>query len=228
VNFHDQPVLAAAAWPSNAEMIEDVVRLGYIRPHDQLVDLTWGRGVWWKNYHHDPERFWMIANDPKVVPPPEAGHVFRHHDFHAAPFDGGFADVVAYDPPYVSKGGRSTSTIPDFNDRYGLSEAESSPRSLHEYNLGGLREAVRISRPGGIILVKCMDYISSGDLQMATIWMHDDARAMKLKVVDRLIHVGDAGPQPKTNLDGTTRRQVHARSNHSTLWVFAKPGRRRK
>ena len=40
---------------------------------------------------------------------------------------------------------------------------------------------------------------------------------------DLFIHHSGMGPQPKTNLDGTPRRQVHSRRAHSYLVVFQKP-----
>jgi hypothetical protein len=43
-------VLAASYWKTNADMIVDVVRLGYIRPTDRVIDLTFGRGKWWTKY----------------------------------------------------------------------------------------------------------------------------------------------------------------------------------
>jgi hypothetical protein len=42
-------------------------------------------------------------------------------------------------------------------------------------------------------------------------------------MVDRLEMVGGARPQPKKNLDGSPRRQVHAHRNLSSLLVFRKP-----
>ena len=45
-------------------MIVDVVRLGFIRPSDVVVDLTWGSGVWWRKYQH-PGQFIAVCNDQR-------------------------------------------------------------------------------------------------------------------------------------------------------------------
>lgn len=193
-------VLAAGLWKNNAEMILAVVELGYIREHDDVVDLTFGRGKWWTRYqpgslaHSDK---WDFTNLP-------------HH------LDDRF-DVVAFDPAFVSTGGRKTSTIPDFNDRYGVTDAPKNPQLMHEKNMLGLRNAMRVVKPGGLILYKCMDYVSSGTLQMVTHWSWRDAIEMGLTVRDRLILVGHARVQPKG------RGQQHARNNFSSLYVLERP-----
>lgn len=45
-------ITAATKWPTNAEMIVDIVELGYIRPNDSVIDLTFGGGKWWTLYAH--------------------------------------------------------------------------------------------------------------------------------------------------------------------------------
>lgn len=226
-SFHE--ICAATAWHTNADMIEDVVRLGYIRPTDSVIDMTWGRGIWWKKYTH-PGPFTAMCNEKgHQATPADNVTVLTNTDFRETGLPPDLFDAVIFDPPYVAKGGRETSTIPDFNGRYGLDDAPRTPLQLHNHNALGLAEAKHLCKPGGLILVKCMDYVSSGALQPASTWMYYEATTMLgLQLHDRLIHVGSPGPQPKVNLDGTTRRQVHARSNHSTLWVFKKPGRRKR
>ena len=43
-------VLAACAWPTNADLVVDLVRLGYLKPEDRVLDPTWGRGKWWTKW----------------------------------------------------------------------------------------------------------------------------------------------------------------------------------
>jgi hypothetical protein len=61
------PVLAVAAWPTNAELIADVARLGYIR--GRVWDATYGRGVWWKLYRPAC----LLASDIAPAPQPARG-----------------------------------------------------------------------------------------------------------------------------------------------------------
>lgn len=233
-SLHKRAILAASSWPSNAEMIVDVVELGHIRPTDKVIDLTWGSGVWWKKYRH-PGEFVAVCNDRRKdgtlkAPSPADNVTVATADFtnlSEAHFPTGSFDVTVFDPPYVSIGGRTTSTIPRFLEGYGLRDAAKTPEGLHAYNMLGAMEAARITRPGGKVLVKCMDYVSSGRTQQATRWMIEDVEEeTPLRLIEKFIHVGNPGPQPKRNLDGTERRQVHARNNYSVLYIFQKPRRR--
>lgn len=228
--LHGRPVLAATRWPSNAEMIEDVVRLGYIRPTDRLLDLTWGSGVWWRKYTHPGDFVANCADRDKkgFLKSPAGDAEVISADFRDTGLPADHFDVVAFDPPYVSKGGRATSTIPKFLAAYGLRDAASTPEALHAYNVDGLLEARRVVKPGGYVLVKVMNYISSAHLQPAAHWMRDTALEEGFKLVEDWVHVGDPGPQPKKNINGTERRQVHARNNYSVLLILQRPKMRRR
>lgn len=203
-----KPVLAATAWPSNAELIFDCARLGYLRKEWHTLDPTYGRGVWWKRWR------------PKSL----VTHDLRQDgvDFRQLPESDNTFDAIAFDPPYVSAGGRKTTTIPDFYHRFGLTEAPTSPADLQQLMNAGLAELQRVLRPGGMLLVKCQDYVSSGKLWLGTHHTLTACLSLDFKVVDRLEHVGHARPQPKG------RRQVHARRNLSTLLVLKNPGSRRR
>lgn len=216
-----QPIVAATAWPSNAELIADVARLGYLLPTDHVLDPTYGKGVWWKLWR--PARLTTHHR-------PTDGSDFRALEHPDASFD-----AVAFDPTYVCPGGRSTSTVPEMHDRYGMAEGGfddpmfSTPAELQQINDDGLTEMARLVRParkkdeGGIVIVKAMNYIWGGHLWEGAEFIRDHARALGLVVVDRLEMLGEPGPQPTKNLDGSPRRQVHARRGHSTLWVFRRP-----
>lgn len=84
-----EPVLAATEWKSNAHLIEDVARLGHIKTKDATIDVTYGRGVWWKRWK--PAHLEALSRE-----------ISPEHDFRSMPAiaDNAF-DVVAYDPPYV-------------------------------------------------------------------------------------------------------------------------------
>lgn len=214
-------VLAATAWPTNAHMIEAVVELGYIKHDDEVVDLTYGRGKWWTRYQHDHDHFlgllWKGDYVEDAFEPNDP--VMLIDDWFQAPqtLGGGFADVVCFDPPYVSTGGRSTSTITDFNSRYGLVETPRSPWSLHVYNVRGLAAAIRLCKGGGYILTKTMNYVSSGQLQPQSHWFYHEATQRGLRLCEEFHHVGHARAQP------AGRAQQHARTNVSTLYVWEKP-----
>lgn len=81
------PILAATKWRSNAELIRDVVRLGYLREDSVTLDATFGRGIWWK--------LWR----PNIL----ITHDIRQDgvDFRNLPESDNTFDVAVFDPPYV-------------------------------------------------------------------------------------------------------------------------------
>ena len=155
----DKPVMAATKWRDNSEMILDARRLGYITDAHRILDPTYQDGTWWK--HWRPHNLTTNSLDPANGPD-------MTFDFRRAPFRGGTFDVVTYDPPYVSKGGRKTSTMQDHQRRYGIDDAPGSPGELQKLINDGLSEMTRITGYGGIIFVKCQDYVSSGKLWNGT------------------------------------------------------------
>lgn len=194
-------VLAAHCWPSNAELIADVANLGYVRPQDSTLDMTYGKGVWWRKFRPDHLVFHDLRLDGV--------------DFRCLPEESASFDVVAFDPPYVCVGGRATSGVEDMYDRYGLIDAPSTPSALQCLIDDGLAEAARVVRSKGVVLVKCQDYVSSGQLWSGTHRTLTRAMGLGLTLVDRFEHYSTT-PRPQP----TGRKQVHARRNLSTLFVL--------
>jgi hypothetical protein len=247
-------VLVAQRWKDNAELIQAVFEMHvyptFIGRQVQVLDPTWGRGTWWNWQSSAVPTRAVTGFDRKTDPEFD----FRKMDFIP---DNSF-DVVAFDPDYVAPGGRKTSTIGEFNDRYGLKDEYETPASLQQSINEGLTECARVVRPQGLILVKCMNYISSGRPVVGEYEVMKHAETLGLKVHDIFRPIFDPGPQPKDRkcgkcrgegggvvvnqwgepenedcefCEGTGRltpRQQHARANSSTLIIFRKPGRRTK
>jgi tRNA G10 N-methylase Trm11 len=197
-------VIAAHAWPSNAELIADVAQLGYLRITDHVLDPTYGRGVWWKKWR--PEK--LTTHDLTI----------DHVDFRELPHPDGTFDAVAFDPPYVCVGGRATTGMPDFHARFGLTDAPRTPKLLQAMNDEGLVEMRRVVDSGGIVLTKCQDYIWGGKFFAGTHYTLTHAIALGFELVDRFERTQpNPRPQPKSV------QQQHARRNLSTLFVLRAP-----
>jgi len=161
-------------------------------------------GTFWKDI--DPRLYAVTGVDAD----PDAG--VEIGDFRNLRFEDSAFDVVAFDPPYKMTG------TPQERDRYG-NEA-GGWRVVEGYYADGIPEAARVAKPGGIVLVKCMDQVVSGE----QVWMHrlvyDLGKMAGLEPMDLALVVRESGtPQPK-------EVARHLWKNHSYLWVFQKQGLR--
>jgi hypothetical protein len=214
-------VLEAYAWKDNAALIAAAFdlhvwpkRWAFVGGGPDVMDVTHGRGLWWT---------WKL---PSLMAMKFTSHDIRHDgvDFRHLPEEDASQDVVCFDPDYVAIGGRDTSKIPEFNDRYGLTVKDyETPAALQMTINDGVTECARVLRPQGILMVKCATYVSSGKPWLGEYHtIHHGIEEAGLKVEDIFVHISGTGPQPLR----PGSRQQHARSNSSRLIVFRKPGRR--
>lgn len=223
--------------PTNAALVEELIHF-YV---DQrfgpktaaAIDTTYGQGGWWTTGGRE-----------------RLGDLHVHSgDMRDTGLADASVDVVFYDPPYVSVGGRTTTQIQEFFDAYGLGDAPKTPHQLQILMNEGLDEACRILRPKGFVFMKCTNYVSSGKLWTGVTKSIDHALTIpKMRVFDLIVHETGTGPQPETDkcrrCDGRgretsdvlcsrcggegrlPRRKVHARNNASVMLILEKGGRR--
>jgi len=198
----DGPVMAIARRNTNAELIRDVHRLGYIRDEDLVLDATVGSGIWWKEYR--PER--LVTNNLL------SGSPDLRFDFRCAPFADNTFNVVAFDPDYRLNG---TPDRGDFDDRYGINVKKRWQERYKDIE-DGLLELSRVTKKKGFLLLKCQDMVSSGAVRWQTIDFTNYAtKFCGMKLEDWLIY-------PGTSNQNEARGQKHARRNYSSLLIFKK------
>lgn len=206
--------LSADTWRTNADLIAEVAEFWDFDSTVRLaIDLTYNQGKWWRVW----QPTFLAKNDL------DARFGDYHFDYRGRlPWADGSFDLVAFDPPYVSSGGRRTSTIHGMNDSYGITTSALSPGLNQEWIDLGLKQAVRVCKIGGWILCKVQDYRSSGKMFLGT--HHTLTSALKLDVEVEAVyhHVGRPRAQPKKNPDGSPREQKSPRNNVSTLYLFRK------
>ena len=126
----------------------------YVRPGSVVADVTYGKGVFWRNV--EPGDYDLRATD-----------LLEGVDCRDLPYRDGEIDCVVLDPPYMhSPGGTAHSTHRPFEDHYRNNESGNQTASkYHEavldlYRDAG-REAYRVLRERGVFIVKCQDEICS-------------------------------------------------------------------
>lgn len=200
------PVMAAYRWRTNGVLVKMIAtRLGpdgtgYLKPTDRIIDPTYGDGKWhteWTPGLAVDSGVW--ASDLYKNPPIPNGTIrFQTGvDFRNLPHPDGWFDAGYWDPTYAPQGGRSTSTIGRNLAAYGRDTVASTPKALHAVNADGFREILRVIKPRGPILAKCMNYVWSGRLHLAR---HDFATlALELgcTIEEELTHLNNGSPQDK-------------------------------
>jgi hypothetical protein len=135
---------------TNAALIAHVAKL-HMPSGAVVADVTYARGMFWTKARGE---FTVLASD--LVPRP--GCAFAA-DFRRLPYRDASIDVVALDPPYLSKPERSMG--------YKLATQYNGPMTargidhagLVELYRTGMTEASRVLRHGGQLWIKCKDEI---------------------------------------------------------------------
>jgi len=182
---------------SNPDLIAEAARL-YVKPGMRIADVTYGRGVFWQKV--DLSEMQFFASDLAM----------DGIDFRRLPYGDASLDVLVLDPPYMHNPGH-----PQVEDRY--RNAETTPGLSHDDIVqlyrDGMAEARRVLVMGGLLWVKCQDEIESGRQRWAHLEVYEAGLQLGFQAVDLFVLVRSAAALQ-------VKRQLHARKNHSYLWVF--------
>jgi len=204
------PVLTAKQG-TNADLFPDILRL-YIADGSDILDLTYGRGVFWRNIPDD--RYVVTKNDI------EDGRGSTSYDFRELPaaWNESF-DAVILDPPYLYTGGFATlrdSIDRGYRNRERARSGIHGVAAVHQMYAQAYIEAYRVLKRGGFLIVKCMDQVMSGKQT----WMHTElfrlGEILGFKVKDLFVMVANSTPTMRHTI------QKHARRNHSYFLVLTK------
>lgn len=194
-------ILAFGERTTNAQLMADCAALGYLP--EPVIDMTYGKGRFWTEYQPGE----LITNDLD-----ETRGADYCENFCRLPFVGDSFGAAVFDPPYKLNGTGGGGGPATSDADYGV-VARASIDGRHALMRLGLIEAFRITRPGGFVLAKCQDQVSSGKMQWQTDMLTRVAEERGHRKVDEL-HVRGYRAQP------AGRRQRHARRDYSTLLVF--------
>jgi hypothetical protein len=187
----------------------------YVRPASTVADITYGRGVFWKDVPKD--RYKLLATDIK------AGV-----DCRSLPYDDVSIDCVVFDPPYMhTPGGTAHVNHQNYESYYANNVgADGTGKKYHEAVLDlyfkTAHEAKRVLKPEGIFIVKCGDEVCANQQRLTHVELINEFAAHGFVVEDLFVLL-------RNNRPGVSRilRQIHARKNHSYFLVFRKSKIRR-
>lgn len=182
----------------------------YVSPGSVVADVTYGKGVFWRQVPCGKYR--LLPTD-----------IQNGIDCRELPYEDGEIDCVVFDPPYMhTPGGTAHEVHTPFEHHYRNNRTGNRTNSkYHEavldlYRDGG-REAHRVLRGRGVLIVKCQDEVCS-----------NRQRFTHVEIMQAYDKIGFASEDlfvvMRNNRPGVSRsvRQVHARKNHSYFLVFWK------
>jgi hypothetical protein len=189
-----EPIYTVHLDGDNSGLIKKVVDL-YFQEGDKIADVTYGKGVFWKQV--DLDKYNVICSDIKTG-----------IDFRNLPYQDDSFNHSVIDPPYAR-----ITNLQGMVDCYNTTRYTTHEDILQLYR-EGLKELKRITQPGGYILCKCQDEIYGCKQKWTHIEIHNIAiQELGLYSKDLFVLVNTRNPKP-------LYKQQHARKNHSYLWVF--------
>jgi len=194
-----KPVLSAKQG-TNADLFPEVLKL-YAKPDDLIVDLTYGKGVFWRQV--DTSLYRLVTNDLLATAD------FNYDCRHTA-FTSDSCDMVVLDPPYM----RTNNSKPQMGENYNnrLVNLRTHAEVLDLY-FQGMDEARRLLKLNGVLVIKCQDEVMSGKQR----WTHIEIMQHSNWLAEDLFILVREG-EPLSNW----ARQLHARKNHSYFIVLRK------
>ncbi len=194
--------------------MESIIAL-YVPPSSTVADITYGRGVFWKDVPTDTYN--LLATDIKTGV-----------DCRNLPYDDASIDCVVFDPPYMhTPGGTAHVNHQNYENYYANNVgANGTAKKYHEAVLDlyfkTVHETKRVLKPEGIFIVKCGDEVCANQQRLTHVELINEFTSHGFVVEDLFVLL-------RNNRPGVSRivRQVHARKNHSYFLVFRKSKVRR-
>lgn len=214
-------VVVSAHHSDNSAVFPDVLKL-HVPVGSTVADLTYGRGVFWKNV--DMDDYTLLKSDLKLG-----------MNWISLPYEKDTLDAVVFDPPYMEGLYRKTKeslagsgTHQSFQDAYSNGEirSEKKIRKYHdavlEAYLSVIPEVKRLLRSSGKFIVKCQDEVSANRQKLTHIELIWAYEKHGFYCKDLFVVVRRNAPVVSRLI-----KQEHARKNHSYFLVFERQDHRK-
>lgn len=207
-------VICSAHVATNADVFPLVLDL-HVAPGSLVADVTCGKGIFWQKVPKD--RYTVLRTD-----------IATGVDCRQLPYEDATIDCVILDPPYMEGLYRRAASqmagagsYSAFRTTYSNGEETVGGPKYHEavldlYFRAG-REAHRVLRRGGVLIVKCQDEVSANTQRLTHLEIINEYASMGFYAKDLFVVV-----RPNRAAVSRVKKQEHARKNHSYFLVFIK------
>jgi hypothetical protein len=201
--------LTFSAFVANNDEIFPKIMALYVPRGSIVADVTYGKGVFWRNIRKDEYRLKPTDIEMGV-------------DCRDLPYGDGEIDCVVLDPPYMHTPGGSAHVGHQKYEEYyrnnvGYAITSKYHEAVLELYFGAGKEASRVLRDDGFLIVKCADEVCANRQRLTHVEIINEFSKYGFIIEDLFVVV-------RRNAPGVSRilRQAHARKNHSYFLIFRK------
>ena len=208
----------------------------YVAPGARVADVTYGKGVFWKQVPRGRYKLFLSDLRRSGLPQNVQGRV----DCRRLPYENESLDAVVFDPPYMhTPGGTAHNGHQNFEAYYAnnaeqdpqvvaqiWTESEGRPPKYHEAVLDlyfrTAREAWRVLKNDGIFIVKCQDEVCTNRQRLTHLEITNEFEGQGFLTEDLFVVIARNRP----GISRLKAKQYHARKNHSYFMVYRKVKRK--
>lgn len=202
---------------NNADIFPKILEL-HVPRGLTIADVTYGKGIFWKNV---PDEYYnLLPSD-----------IDDGIDCRNLPYQNCSIDCVVLDPPYMEGLYRrqgtelaGSGTHARFRSTYSNGEYTNAAAGAPKYHkavfafyLDAGKEAFRVLKRFGILIVKCQDETSANTQNLTHVELINAYKSLGFYAKDLFVVVRSGKPSVSRLL-----KQKHARKNHSYFLVFVK------
>ena len=187
------------------ELLQWIIRL-YVEDGRFDIDPTFSTGGFYRKIPQPKLCYDLVPQKDGVL----------QADCRKLPIKSGSVRSIIIDPPFLATTGKSLQSNNGniINRRFSVARSERELAALYE---AAIMEANRVLCPGGILVFKCQDKVSSGKQYMMHCNVYQWAILHGFEVLDLFVLLARS-----RLVANWQRNQKHARKYHCYFWVFRK------